>query len=220
VTTIADRPWTFYFDFISPYAFLGWTQIRPLAAKHGRSVEPRPILFAGLLEFHGTKGPAEIPAKRTYLGKDVARKAHRYGVLGIRPPPAHPFHPLASLRAVCAPLDAETRERAIDALFYAVWTKGRAIDTPEAVEAVLTEAGLDGAGIVIAAQAADVKAQLRKNTELAIARGVFGVPTVDADGELFWGTDSLDDLELHARGERPATDFDMSTLPIGVARRV
>jgi len=68
---------TFYFDFLSPYAYIAWTQIQPLALRHGRRVEPAPVLLAGLLNAHGQKGPAEIPAKRAYVFKDVLRKAHR-----------------------------------------------------------------------------------------------------------------------------------------------
>src|SRR5215475_4422211 len=114
-------PWTFYFDFISPYAFLGWKQIRLLAARVSREVEPVPVLFAALLGAHGTKGPAEVPAKRAYLFRDVARKAYRAGIPGMRPPPAHPFHPLAALRAASLPVSADTRARIVDALFDAAW---------------------------------------------------------------------------------------------------
>ena len=96
----------FHFDFISPYAYLAWTQIHALAARHGRSVEPVPVLFAALLDHHGTKGPAEIPAKRRYLMFDVVRKARALGV-PIGPPPAHPFDPLLALRVASVPMDAQ-----------------------------------------------------------------------------------------------------------------
>lgn len=76
----------FYFDFISPYAYLAWTQLPALAARHERELVPVPVLFAALLNAHGQKGPAEIPAKRIYLFKDVCRKAHLLGL----PPPSPP----------------------------------------------------------------------------------------------------------------------------------
>lgn len=213
-------PLLFHFDFVSPYAFLSWTQIRGIAARAGRTVEPVPVLFAGLLDAHGTKGPAEIAAKRRYLFKDVARKAHRLGVAGVRPPPAHPFNPLVALRVASLPSPAEVRERIIDALYLAVWTETRAIDTAEAVAAVLSDAGLDGAALTAAAQAPEAKARLRAATDAAIARGVFGVPTVLDGDELFWGTDALPDLEAYLRGELPAfSDAAWSTLPAAAVRK-
>jgi 2-hydroxychromene-2-carboxylate isomerase len=195
--------WRFYFDFISPYAFLAWTQIRALAARHGRAVEPVPVLFAALLDAHGQKGPGEIPAKRRYLFKDVARKAHRLGIAPVRPPPSHPFNPLVALRVASLPLPEDVRERIIDTLYYAVWTKHQAIDDEARVTAILDEAGLAGAALVRGAQTPDNKQRLRAATDAAIASGVFGVPTIIADGELFWGSDSLEDLDRFASGNGP-----------------
>src|SRR5947207_2147613 len=105
----------FYFDFISPYAYLGWTQIHLLAGRHGSTVEPVPILFAALLNTYGHKGPAEIPPKRAYIFKNVLRLAHRLGV-PLQPPPAHPFNPLLALRVASLPMEAGERRRLIDAL--------------------------------------------------------------------------------------------------------
>ncbi len=199
-----SAPLLFHFDFISPYAFLAWTQIRGLAERHGRSVDPVPVLFAALLDANGQKGPAEIPAKRKYLFKDIARKAYRLGVQGIAPPPAHPFNPLLPLRVASVQNAPEVQATIIDALYRAVWTQTRAIDEPAAVAAILSEKGLDGPALVAAAQLPDTKERLRRATETAIARGVFGVPSVFDGDELFWGTDALPDLEAHLRGELPA----------------
>jgi 2-hydroxychromene-2-carboxylate isomerase len=213
----------FYFDFISPYAFLAWTQIRELAARHGREVEPVAVVFAALLDAHGTKGPAEVAAKRAYLGKDLARKAHRLGIAGLRPPPSHPFHPIAALRAASVATDPKVRERIVDALFLAVWTKGEAIDRPERVKAVLDAAGLDGTEIVRATAEIAVKDRLRTSTDAAIAKGIFGVPTAEADGELFWGTDSLPELELFLQGNLPSSALAFAdawtSLPAGATRK-
>lgn len=213
-------PLLFYFDFISPYAYLAWTQIRGIAARSGRAVEPVPVLFAALLDAHGQKGPAEIPAKRRYLFKDVARKAHRLGAPSLAPPPAHPFNPLLALRVASLPLAPDVREAVVDALYAAVWTERRAIDAPDAVAAVLTGAGLDGPGLVAAAGAPEAKGALRAATDAAIARGVFGVPSIVDGDELFWGTDSLADLEAHLRGELPPfPDAAWSELPAAAIRK-
>ncbi len=189
----------FYFDYVSPYAYLAWMRVRPLAARVGQSVEPAPILFAALLDAWGQKGPAEIPPKREWLFKDVVRRAHAYGV-PLVPPPAHPFNPLPAGRATLAVADAD-RERVIDALFAATWGGGGGIDGVDRVARVLADAGFDADAITRDAASADVKQRLRDLTETARREGVFGVPTMLLDGELFWGDDSLPQLEAFARGE-------------------
>src|SRR5262245_64367925 len=94
---LAHAPVRFLFDYLSPYAYIAWTQVHGLAERHGRQVEPVPILFAALLGTYGHKGPAEIPPKRVYTFKHVVRLAHRVSV-PLKPPPAHPFNPLLALR--------------------------------------------------------------------------------------------------------------------------
>ena len=101
---------TYYFDYISPYAYLAWTQVHRVAAPHGRAVESVPVLFAALLDANGQKGPAEIPRKRVYLFKDVIRSAHSLGE-PIAPPASHPFNPLLALRVTAADLPAPDRRR-------------------------------------------------------------------------------------------------------------
>ena len=169
-----------YFDVISPFAWLHWPRVRELARTH--AVEFRPLLFAGLLSAHGHKGPAEIPAKRRFTNRHVAWLAPRQGV-PLRFPPAHPFNPMPALRTIVA---AGTTEAAIDAVFRWTWADGRAADSAEAIAPLLASLGLDAAALGSDA----VKAQLRANFDLALAEGVFGVPTLAVDGELFWGQDA------------------------------
>lgn len=215
------QPLLFYFDFVSPYAFLAWTQVHAIAARNGRTVDAIPVLFAGLLDAHGTKGPAEIPAKRLYTFRDAYRKAHRLGLAPLLPPPSHPFNPLLALRVASLPLDADAKRRLIDALFQATWVLGTGVETPEAVAAAATTAGLDGEALVRAAQTPEAKQRLRAATEQAVASGVFGVPTAVADGELFWGTDGLELVEASLRGEDPVPkDLSWAERPASAMRRI
>lgn len=202
----------FHLDFISPYAYLAWTQIHALADRCGAVVEVAPVLFAGLLNHHGQKGPAEIPAKRRYVFKDTLRRAILLGV-PVAPPSSHPFNPLLALRAVmAAPPDA--KRALVDGLFAATWGRAavKGIDRAEVVESVARDAGLDGAALVARAAAPDVKDALRRATEDAIAAGVFGVPSMQVGAEIFWGLDSFDLLEHHLRGEDPITPELLETL--------
>lgn len=195
-----------YLDFISPFAYLAWRRMPALARAHGRTLRPIPVLFAALLGHFGHLGPAEIAPKRVYIFKQVLRRAHERG-LRLEPPPAHPFNPLLALRIAGDPsLGAELQGRVISALFDATWGGGPGVGDPATITQVLRRAGLDGAGLVAGASKPEAKARLRSATEAALRARVFGVPTMIVDGELFWGDDSIDDLDRFLRGEDPVTD--------------
>jgi len=196
------EPIRFYFDFISHNAYIAWTQIHELAARYGRGLEPVPVLFAGFLEANGQRGPAEIPAKNSWMIRDVLRKSARLG-LKMAPPHSHPFNPLLALRLVSQPLDASLRMRLIDRVFRAAWTESRAIDDADTLAAIATEAGLDGGARIAACADPAVKQALRAQTDEAVRAGVFGVPSMCVADELFWGYDDLPSLEAWLRGEDP-----------------
>ena len=200
--TDGDRVLRFYFDYLSSNAWLAWTQLPALAAKHGVAIEPVPVLFAGLLEAHGQLGPAEIPAKIRWMVRNNLRKAALLGV-PLRPPVHHPFNPLLALRVSSLPLEAPRRTALVEGLFRAVWVEGLHVSEPAVVERVADAAGLDGGALVAEAQTPEAKARLRRQTDDAIAKGVFGVPTVKLGGELFWGYDDFPWLELVLAGRDP-----------------
>jgi 2-hydroxychromene-2-carboxylate isomerase len=196
----------FHFDFVSPYSYLAWTQIHVVAERHGREVVPVPVLFAALLDQHGTKGPAEVAAKRRYLMFDLARKARMLGV-PIGPPRSHPFNPLLLLRTASVPMDASARRRLIDRLYGAVWSgEAREVEDRATVVALASECGLDGEAVVAAAESPEGKARVRTQTARLVEEGAFGVPWMICDGEPFWGVDSLRELEAFLEGGAPTTD--------------
>ncbi len=195
----------FLFDFLSPYAYTAWHLSLGLAARHGRALEPEPVLLAGLLGAHGTKGPAEVPAKRIYTFKDAFRKATAAG-LPLLPPPSHPFNPLLALRTVLA-ADPGDRTRLVTALWRGAWGGGGGVEDPANVARLAREAGFDGEELV--ARSSACKERLRELTESAVREGVFGVPTLFVDGEMFWGVDALPFAELRLLGRDP---FEPSTL--------
>jgi 2-hydroxychromene-2-carboxylate isomerase len=172
-----------YFDFISPFACLQWPKVRALAERH--DIVPRPILFAGLLGHHGHKGPAEIPSKRVFTYRHVLWKSRQAGT-PLRFPPAHPFNPMLALR-LCVALGATPA--AIDAIFDWIWKRGLAADSLEAIAPLARELGV---GDLAELSRQDVKDTLRANYDAALAAGVFGVPTLCIEGELFWGDDAFD----------------------------
>jgi 2-hydroxychromene-2-carboxylate isomerase len=198
----SPRSLRLYFDYVSPNAYLAWTQLPALAAPHGVAIEPVPVLFAGLLEAHGQIGPAEVPAKIRWMWRNTLRKAARLGVT-MRPPAFHPFNPLLALRVSSLPLDGAARSALVGALFQAVWARGLHVSEAAVVAAVADEIGLDGARLVADAEAPPCKERLRARTDEAIARGVFGVPTMEVGTELFWGFDDFTHLERFLAGKDP-----------------
>ncbi|AXK73233.1 2-hydroxychromene-2-carboxylate isomerase [Lysobacter sp. TY2-98] len=202
-----------YFDFISPFAYLQRARVRELAATH--AIEYRPILFAGLLQRLDHKGPAEMPDKRRFTYRHVVWRAAKLGI-PLRFPPAHPFNPLAALRLCIA---AGCTDTAIDAIFDHLWRHGLRGDDAESLKPVAERLNLDAATAIADP---NVKAQLQANFEAAVADHVFGVPTFAADGEVFWGEDAtamfedwLRDRAAFESGEMTRVD----TLPIGSVRR-
>ncbi len=218
--TPALRPLHFYFDFISPYAYLAWSKIHPFAAKNHCEVIPVPVLFAAMLNVNGQKGPAEIPSKRSYTFKNILRLARDHG-LPIAMPPSHPFNPLLALRVACLPLAPVVRRAVIDTLYREVWTSGRGVEDPQVIRDVLAGFGLDVEALMTQAASDETKMVLRANTDDAIRRGVFGVPSIRIDDEVFWGLDSLPHVEAFLAGHDPVTPewlAQLAALPASAAR--
>jgi 2-hydroxychromene-2-carboxylate isomerase len=202
-----------YFDFISPFAYLQSEQLAALGM-HVR-LRYRPILFAGLLNAHAHKGPAEIPAKRTFTYRFVAWQAKRMGI-PLKFPPEHPFNPLTLLRLAIA---CDCRPEAVQRIFRFVWRDGRLPDLPIEWAELVHDVGLADANARIADP--DVKAALRANTDEAIARGVFGVPTIAVGEALFWGVDATEMAIDYLRGTLRLDDGEyarIAALPQGVTR--
>jgi len=196
-----------YFDYISTNAYIAWHALPEMAARYGAVIEPVPTLFAGLLESTGLLGPAEVPIKARWMWRNNLRKAARLG-LPLNPPRFHPFNPLLSLRISSLPMSAAERERLITGLFAAVWVDGQHVSEPEVVTRVANDAGLDGAALVAAAQQPEAKARLRKQTDDAIAAGVFGVPSMAVGDEVFWGYDDFRYLDTYLAGKDPLPPLD------------
>jgi 2-hydroxychromene-2-carboxylate isomerase len=193
-------PVTFYFDPVSPYAWLATNALDRIEAA-GAQIVFQPVLFAALLNAHGNIGPAEVPAKRAYIFRDVMREAARAG-LQFKGPPGHPFNPLQALRMCVAVTRQDERRRFALAVMRTCWEYGEDVSDPAVLLNIAKDCGLDGPALQAAAQQPDIKMQLQAATDSAIAGGVFGVPTFQIGAELFWGADRIDALILHLQGDR------------------
>ncbi|MGB6487511.1 MAG: 2-hydroxychromene-2-carboxylate isomerase [Steroidobacteraceae bacterium] len=202
-----------YFDPISPYVYLQLPDLDRLPTDI--AVRPVPVLLAALLTHSGTKGPAEIPAKRLHTYRQCAWLA-RARNLPFRMPPQHPFNPLPVLRLLCS-LGPTLAQARIASRF--VFERGGDPSTPGGLKELGTELGVSDPETAATAPAA--KDHLRANTAEAVSRGVWGVPTFEVDGELFWGADSFPMMLDYLRHPDLFGTADMKqleTLPIGAAR--
>lgn len=187
-----SRTIEFYFDPISPFAWLACRQLPRLQAA-GLTIDCRPVLFAGLLNAHGQKGPAEIPAKRVYTFHDVVRQAAQLG-LPFQGPPSHPYNPLRALRMCSAVEDNAVRLALAEALLVACWEQGQDLSDVSVLAKIADQCGLGQRQLLLASEQPTVKAALQAQTDGAIRAGIFGVPTLVLDGELFWGSDRIDTI--------------------------
>jgi 2-hydroxychromene-2-carboxylate isomerase len=186
------KPIVFWFDPISPFAYLAFEHLPQALVGCTYTVDYRPLLFAGLLQHWGQKGPAEIEPKRAWTYRHIAWLAHQQGTV-LQMPAVHPFNPLPLLRLALA---AGPNRRVVEAVMRHVWRGGADPCDAASIDALTRE-------IVPPRDPSsdEVKAELRANTDAAIARGVFGVPTFDLDGRLFWGVDALPMLRAALQGD-------------------
>lgn len=204
---------TWYFDFISPFSYLQLCRFGELPAD--AEVGYVPVLFAGLLGHWGQKGPAEIAPKRAFTYQYLQWYAEKHGI-PFRMPPAHPFNPLKALR-LCVALGSTPE--VVQNIFEFIWTQGRTLEGND-WSSLCNRLEVSDPDAIIGVQA--VKDTLKQNTEAAAARGVFGVPTFEVDGRLFWGMDATEMLIDYL--ERPdAFESEevkrVRNLPVGVARK-
>jgi 2-hydroxychromene-2-carboxylate isomerase len=183
----------FFFDVGSPASYLAWTQMPTLCAQAGATLVYKPMLLGAVFQATGNASPAMVAAKGRYMTVDLGRFAKRYGV-DFKMNPHFPINTLQLMRGV---IGMQLRQPArfeafLAAVFTALWAQGANLNDPAVIAATLAEAGFDPAEVFALANDADIKAALKANTEEAVARGVFGAPTVLVGDAMFFGQDRLD----------------------------
>ncbi len=183
----------FLFDYGSPAAYLAWTQLPRLAADTGAQVVMKPILLGGVFQSTGNRAPITVPAKGSYLFKDLNRYAKAYGVPLVMNP-HFPINTITLMRIdVALTLRGDPRLDAYRAaVFKAVWAGQKNMGDPASAATVLAPAGFSADELVALASDPLVKETLKTWTQEAVDRGVFGAPTFFVGDEMFWGQDRLD----------------------------
>jgi len=189
----------FYFDFGSPNAYLAHKVIPEIEARSGARFVYTPALLGGIFKATGNRSPAEafagIPSKLAYEGKETQRFVRRHGITEFGRNPHFPVNTLLIMRGAIAARKLGLFERYVDAVYRAMWVEGLKMDDPAVVKSALAAAGLPADELLALTQDPEVKAELIKNTEAAVAHGVFGSPSFLVGDELYFGKDRLRDVE-------------------------
>jgi 2-hydroxychromene-2-carboxylate isomerase len=187
----------FYFDFSSPYGYLASEKIEALAARHGRSVNFRPVLLGFIFKQTGAMPLTQIPLKGDYSRRDMERSAKFHGIADFRMPSKFPIPTQAAARIVLwtQQRDASVAVRIVHALYHAFFADDKDISDPDIAVAVAATCGIDAAAARAAIDDPAIKDALKRANDDAIARGVFGSPFIVVDGEPFWGVDHLVQVE-------------------------
>ena len=186
----------FYLDFISPYAHLAFEHLPQAFEGLSYSVAYKPVLLGALLKQHGQLGPAEIPSKRSWTYRHVLWLGHANGIQ-IEMPASHPYNPLSHLRLALSTSDDVSISRFVaETIFRHVWRGGE--EAGDATRLAALAAQLNPKRAI---DSDESKVLLKRNTDEALALGVFGTPACVVDGRLFWGFDGLAMLRAYLAGD-------------------
>ena len=187
------------FDFGSPNAYLTLKVLPELLERAGAELVITPCLLGGIFKATGNKAPmvqyAEAPAKLAYENLEMRRFIAKHGLARFRINPHFPVNTLAIMRGAIVAEDEGNLDDYVDAVNRAMWEDGLKMDDPEVVAAFLSANGFDGPALLARTQEPEIKAKLVANTEAAVARGVFGIPTFFVGDEMYFGKDRLGQVE-------------------------
>lgn len=197
----------YIFDFAAPNGYLAWYPLKDVVARTGARLTVTPVFLGGMHKLTGNAPPmvrdADVKGKVAYAALEFRRFLDRHGMDRFHMHPALPFNSILLQRVLVAARDEAERQAIVEALLPAVWERNIDCGDAGAVGSALAQAGLDADRLLAATQDADVKARLAENTEHAVERGAFGIPTFFVDGEMWFGKERLGQLEEFLAGGKP-----------------
>ena len=196
----------YIFDFAAPTGYLAWYPLKDIAARTGASLTVTPVFLGGMHKLTGNSPPmmrdADVKGKVPYAALEFQRFLDRHDMTRFRMHPALPFNSILLQRVLVAASGEEERQGLVEALLPAVWERNIDCGDVEAVGQELDNAGFDAGRLLAATQDAEIKAKLAENTERAVERGAFGIPTFFVGGEMWFGKERLGQLEEYLSGGR------------------
>jgi len=194
---------SFYYDYGSPYAYIAWTQLPGMCEHFGAEIDYHPVLLGGLFKIFGNTAPADVAPKRKWLFEDIQRYADRYQQPFLENP-HFILNTLPLMRGALWAADEGRLEDYNEVMFDACWARGRNMNDPAEIMAVLDEGGFDAKTVAAATQTDVIKQRLKDVTQEAADQGIFGVPTMIAGDQRHFGQDRLVWIEEILREHQPA----------------
>lgn len=203
----------FYFDFLSPYSYFAWINHCNLDMEFSYM----PVPMGSLFSHWDMKGPGEILPKRIYMLKSCFRYAAKKNISFI-PPKSHPFNPLYALRLSTLAINSGNQKKMIDILFKAVWEKGQDVSDLDFLLELLSDNGFSNAQELLDKTfEKEVKMEVKRNLKEAKGSMIFGVPTFKVDDEIFWGNDSMEQLQSYVNNTEKDWDKELFKSRLGLS---
>ena len=185
------KPLEFYFDFISPYSFLAHKQIREMENKEGIKIIYKPVLLGGLHNLHGIKAPAFIPAKAKHMVRDCKLIAEKNDIR-FKFNAYFPIKTLNLMRGVLVAEEDNVKKYYIDNIFNTIWQDGLNMNDTIVIQKILQNLNINPKTFSLRINSSLIKDLLKKKTNEAHQRGVFGAPTFVVNNKIFWGQDRIE----------------------------
>ena len=180
---------TFCFDFGSPYSYLAYNYLSPIK-KAGAQIDLKPVLLGGIFKATGNQPPATVQKKGEYMFKDIQRWANKLDI-SFKMNPYFPILTVPHMRGAILAQKKDILEDYMQSMFDSMWLKGLNLNDQEILTQVASESGIDPNDFAEGISSDEIKDELRVNTQFAIDKGAFGVPTYFLENEMFWGIDSI-----------------------------
>lgn len=183
-----------YYDYISPVSYMALERLGKICEKTGATINYKPIFLGGILKSSGNTSPIMVPAKWAWMQKDLARYAEYYNI-PYKMNPHFIFNTINAMRGAMWALSENRIEEYNQAMYTAAWAEGKDLSSAEVLTEVLNDAGFDAERVMDAMAQPENKQALIAASDEAVARGVFGAPTMFVDDEIYFGQDRLEWVE-------------------------
>ena len=181
----------FYFDFVSPYSFLAHQEVKKIEKKYSIKIKYKPILLGGLHNLHGIKAPAFIPSKAKFMIRDCKMLSDKYKI-SFKFNSYFPINTVNLMRGVLIAEEDGIEHQYIEKIFEALWIGGLNLNDQTIIDKVLKNLGINPKTFALRLSNQNVKDELKKRTQDAFEKGIFGAPTFFVNNKVFWGQDRLE----------------------------
>ncbi len=185
------KPFDFYFDFVSPYSFLAHKEIIKIERKNSVKIKYKPILLGGLHNLHGIKAPAFIPAKAKHMIRDCKLIAEK-NKIKFKFNSYFPIRSLNLMRGVLVAEEDDYKSHYIDSIFNAIWQDGLNMNDESIFQKILKNLSINPKTFILRSASSSIKDLLKKRTNEAYEKGIFGAPSFVSNNKIFWGQDRLE----------------------------